>query len=98
MELLRLRIYKQNPSLPAFRNERYILHLKDKEERVWYISIVGGPAVGTIEIQESIKLGVAVKKLEELAVFHLGSTCCMAAANAPRYHIKNTFVEVGATY
>jgi len=96
--VLRPWIYKQDPSLPAFRNERYNIDITDKDGRVWYMSIVGGPAVGTIELGEDIRLGKKVNKLEELALFYLGSTCCMAAPLSPRIHSKNSFVEVGATY
>ncbi|HMB62570.1 MAG TPA: phosphatidylserine decarboxylase [Eudoraea sp.] len=96
--VLRPWIYKQNPSLPAFRNERFNVDITDSEGRVWYLSIVGGPAVGTIKMADAIAVGSPVEKLEELALFYLGSTCCMAAPRAPRLHTKNSFVEVGATY
>jgi len=96
--ILRPWIYKQNPSLPALRNERYNIDILDELGRTWYLSIVGGPAVGTIAIPHHIKVGAPVEKLEEIALFYLGSTCCMAAPEAPRYHSKNSFVQVGATY
>ena len=96
--ILRPWIYKQDPSLPAFRNERYNIDITDEKGRVWYLSVVGGPAVGTIALPEQITLGYHIAKLEELALFYLGSTCCMAAPEAPRFHPKNSFVEVGATY
>lgn len=96
--VLRPWIYKQDPSLPAFRNERYNIDITDEQGRIWYMSIVGGPAVGTIELGDQIITGYHVKKLDELALFYLGSTCCMAAPVAPRMHSKNSFVEVGATY
>lgn len=96
--VLRPWIYKQNPSLPAFRNERYNIDITDNKGRVWYLSIVGGPAVGTIKLPESILLGSGIKKLDELALFYLGSTCCMAAPEHPKFHRKNTFVEVGVSY
>ncbi len=96
--ILRPWIYKQDPSLPAFRNERYNVDITDEHGRIWYLSIVGGPAVGTIELAEKIQLGAVIGKLDELALFYLGSTCCMAAPLAPRIHSKNSFVAVGATY
>jgi phosphatidylserine decarboxylase len=96
--VLRPWIYSQNPSLPAFRNERYNIDIKDRQGKDWFLSVVGGPAVGTIKINDAVKVGASVEKLEELAVFYLGSTCCMAAPIPPRYHKKNAFVEVGATY
>ena len=96
--ILRPWIYKQNPSLPAFRNERYNIDITDDKGRVWYLSVVGGPAVGTIKLSKLIQVGNSVEKLDELALFLLGSTCCMAAPEKPKYHCKNTFVEVGTTY
>ncbi|WP_411030809.1 phosphatidylserine decarboxylase [Spongiimicrobium sp. 3-5] len=96
--VLRPWIYKQNPSLPAFRNERYNIDITDEEGKVWYLSIVGGPAVGTIALPKKIALGEHVEKLQEIALFYLGSTCCMAAPKSPKFHSKNTFVEVGDSY
>jgi phosphatidylserine decarboxylase len=96
--VLRPWIYKQNPSLPAFRNERYNIDIKDAHGRTWYLSIVGGPAVGTIELDPKVKVGEKVEKVSELALFYLGSTCCMASPVKPRFHQKNTFVEVGMSY
>ncbi|MFD0861923.1 phosphatidylserine decarboxylase [Sungkyunkwania multivorans] len=96
--ILRPWIYKQNPSLPAFRNERVNIDITDSHNRVWYISIVGGPAVGTIELPEKIRIDATIKQLDEIAMFYLGSTCCIAAPKHPCFHQKNTFVEVGASY
>ena len=96
--VLRPWIYKQDPSLPAFRNERYNIDITDENGQTWFMSIVGGPAVGTIALSEHIQVGNSVDKLDEVALFYLGSTCCMAAPVAPRNHKKNSFVEVGATY
>ncbi|NER13731.1 phosphatidylserine decarboxylase [Leptobacterium flavescens] len=96
--VLRPWIYKHNPSLPAFRNERYNIDIRDEEGKIWYLSIVGGPAVGTVELNKNTKLNARIRKLDDLAAFHLGSTCCMASPLSPRLHRKNTFVEVGATY
>lgn len=96
--ILRPWIYRQNPSLPAFRNERYNIDITDSQGKDWFLSVVGGPAVGTIKINSFVKEGTFVDKLNELAVFYLGSTCCMAAPFPPKYHGKNTFVEVGDTY
>ena len=96
--ILRPWIYKQNPSLPALRNERYNIDIEDIWGRTWYLSIVGGPAVGTIALPKHMTVGSKVEKLEEIALFYLGSTCCMAAPETPRYHSKNSFVQVGATY
>ena len=96
--VLRPWIYKQNPSLPAFRNERYNVDILDANGKVWYLSIIGGPGVGTIALQTGIKIGSVISKLQQVAMFYLGSTCCMASPRPPRYHSKNTFVEVGMGY
>ncbi|MEM9076260.1 MAG: phosphatidylserine decarboxylase [Bacteroidota bacterium] len=96
--VLRPWIYKQNPSIPAFRNERYNIDIEDDHGRIWYMSIVGGPAVGTIELSQDTQIGKKVKQLQELSLFYLGSTCCMASPVSPRFHTKNTFVEVGVPY
>ena len=96
--VLRPWIYPQNPSLPAFRNERINVDIIDANGAIWYMSIVGGPAVGTIELNDKIRLGVQINKLDELAVFLLGSTCCMATPIAPKYHTANCFVEVGQSF
>ncbi len=96
--VLRPWIYSENPSLPAFRNERYNIDITDEFGRIWHISIVGGPAVGTISLPDYVKVGGNIEKLSEIALFYLGSTCCMASPIAPRFHQKNSFVEVGASY
>lgn len=96
--VLRPWIYKQTPSLPALRNERYNIDIVDDEGRIWYLSIVGGPAVGTIALPKRLQVGTQVRKLEQIGLFYLGSTCCMAAPIAPTYHTKNIFVAVGDTY
>ncbi len=96
--VLRPWIYRENPSLPAFRNERYNIDITDNNSKVWHLSIVGGPAVGTIKLAEGIALGKSVERLQELSLFYLGSTCCMAAPISPRYHGANTFVEMGTPY
>ena len=96
--VLRPWIYHQDPSLPAFRNERYNIDIEDSSKRIWHLSIVGGPAVGTIALPKPIAVGHKINKLDELALFYLGSTCCMASPERPRFHKKNNFVTVGNTY
>ncbi len=96
--VLRPWIYKKAPSLPAFRNERVNIDIEDKDGKTWYLSIVGGPAVGTIELPRQVALGQKIEQLNELAVFYLGSTCCIASPRAPIYTGKNYFVKVGASY
>ncbi|MEL6972818.1 MAG: phosphatidylserine decarboxylase [Bacteroidota bacterium] len=96
--VLRPWIYKENPSVPAFRNERVNVDILDKEGRTWYLSIVGGPAVGTIELPAHLQEGSTIKMLDELAVFYLGSTCCMAAPVKSYVYEAFTEVEMGMPY
>ena len=96
--ILRPWIYKQNPSIPAFRNERINIDIIDNEYRMWHLSIVGGPAVGTIKLPETIKLGAKVGRIDELALFYLGSTCCMVSPIKPKYLKKNDLVFMGMDY
>ncbi|MEQ9426116.1 MAG: phosphatidylserine decarboxylase [Cyclobacteriaceae bacterium] len=76
--LLRPWIYKHDPSLPALRNERVNIEIADEWGRTWFLSIVGGPAVGTIKLPQGIAEGCQIDVGEEIATFLLGSTCCMA--------------------
>lgn len=75
--LLRPWVYKNDPSLPAMRNERVNIKLEDKNGRPWYISIVGGPAVGTIVLDNQVTVGAQINIIDQLGLFLLGSTCCM---------------------
>jgi len=77
--LLRPWIYPNDPSQPALRNERYNVDITDKAGKTWYMSIVGGPAVGTIMLDKKTSLNGEVKVGEEIATFLLGSTCCIAS-------------------
>lgn len=96
--ILRPWIYRHNPSIPAFRNERVNIDMIDEQGRTWYLSIVGGPAVGTIELPEEIKVGNSINILDELAVFYLGSTCCMASPEVGQGHQENQLVWMGDNY
>lgn len=77
--LLRPWVYKNDPSLPAMRNERVNIQLEDDNGRHWYLSIVGGPAVGSIVLNTHTKVGASLKIMDELGLFLLGSTCCIAS-------------------
>lgn len=96
--VLRPWIYKQNPSIPAFRNERLNIDITDDKNRTWHLSVVGGPAVGTIELPDYVTLGASISILDEIALFYLGSTCCMVSPEKPKYHSKNSLVEMGGVY
>jgi phosphatidylserine decarboxylase len=97
--VLRPWIYHHNPSIPAFRNERINLDIEDQQGRTWYLSIVGGPAVGSIILPPEITVGARVNQLQELALFYLGSTCCMAGPDSiSDAHHLGKWVEVGEEY
>ncbi|MEM8895402.1 MAG: phosphatidylserine decarboxylase, partial [Bacteroidota bacterium] len=76
---LRPWVYKNDPSLPALRNERVNVTIEDQYCRPWYVSIVGGPAVGTIVLDENTQVGKRVEQVQEIGTFLLGSTCCIAS-------------------
>ncbi|MEL7004500.1 MAG: phosphatidylserine decarboxylase [Bacteroidota bacterium] len=84
--LLRPWVYKHDPSHPAMRNERVNVTIEDEQGRNWYISIVGGPAVGTIEMHHTITTGVTVNIGDEIGKFLLGSTCCIASPEPISYN------------
>jgi len=77
--LLRPWIYPKHPSLPALRNERVNLDITDQSGKKWFLSIVGGPAVGTIKLAASLGFGSVVLAGQEVGTFLLGSTCCIAS-------------------
>ncbi|MEQ8926401.1 MAG: phosphatidylserine decarboxylase [Fulvivirga sp.] len=93
-ELIVLRpwIYKQDPSLPAMRNERVNVTIEDQQGRPWYLSIVGGPAVGTIVLTNSINVGNKITIGNEVGKFLLGSTLCMAAPEITQTAINSQVV------
>jgi phosphatidylserine decarboxylase len=77
--VLRPWVYKNDPSLPALRNERINVDIKSARGDHWFLSIVGGPAVGTIIMSQGLDIGTIVSIGEELGTFLLGSTCCIAS-------------------
>jgi len=95
--LLRPWVYKNDPSLPAMRNERVNIVIEDARGKDWFISIVGGPAVGTIVLSENIKVGAQVNIIDQLGLFLLGSTCCIASPVATQTAFGST-VFVGDNY
>ena len=96
--VLRPWIYSYNPSTPAFRNERINIDILDENGKTWYLSIIGGPAVGAIHLAKAVQKNKSIKVLQELAVFHLGSTCCMAAPKPMRNHKEGDWIEIGDCY
>lgn len=95
--ILRPWIYKNDPSLPAFRNERVNVDIVDEQNNKWFISIVGGPAVGTIILNEQTTIGSRISAGQEIGTFLLGSTCCIASP-VPSKSTKGSLVFVGMEY
>jgi phosphatidylserine decarboxylase len=76
---LRPWFYKRSDvSYPAFRNERVLFEITDLQNRPWYMAMVGGFGVGSIEILNEFLLGGNVLAGQEIAKFNLGSTVCLA--------------------
>lgn len=84
--LLRPWVYKHDPSHPAMRNERVNVTIEDELGRNWYLSIVGGPAVGTIEMHHAASAGSLITIGDEIGKFLLGSTCCIAGPEPTTYN------------
>lgn len=71
-------------SKPALFNERFNIDIRDHFDRTWFLSIVGGMGVGTIQILNQLKVGSMLRAGDELALFRLGSTCCIASPDEPK--------------
>lgn len=65
-------------SYPAFRNERVNIEMRDKNNSLWMISLVGGFGVGTIQLSRDLAVGKTIHIGDEIGLFNLGSTVCMA--------------------
>ena len=70
---------RSDVSYPALRNERVIFELLAEDNKVWYLAMVGGFGVGSIEMKKDLALGSTVQVGEEIAKFNLGSTVCLAS-------------------
>lgn len=70
---------KTDVSYPALRNERIIFEIQDELGTPWYMAMVGGFGVGTMEIHKEFTQGGPVKVGQEIAKFDLGSTVCLAS-------------------
>ena len=93
--MLRPWLNGSQPSAPAFVNERLNIRIEDRHGRAWFVSAVGGPAVKTIQLANNLSVGSSIGVAEELAVFSLGSTCCVAAPIVPRALPVGCEIRVG---
>lgn len=76
---LRPWFYKRSDvSYPAVRNERYIFEIIDHQQTPWYLAMVGGFGVGSIDVTNNFSVGSFVQAGQEIAKFNLGSTVCLA--------------------
>ena len=70
---------RKDVSYPAFKNERVIFEMTDEQDRAWYLAMVGGFGVGTVELAKEIYVGCYIEPGQEIAKFKLGSTVCLAS-------------------
>ena len=96
--LLRPWVYKNDPSLPALRNERVNIDIEDVQGRTWFLSVVGGPAVGTVDLPDGLQLDMSIETGDELSIFKLGSTCCLASPEAVTKNQLGDMVAVGEAF
>ena len=82
-------------SEPAFRNERVVVEIEDTQQGSWFMSFVGGMGVGQIKLDQEIKVGASIRSGQEMGLFLLGSTCCMAIPKEIPNLKYMTAVEVG---
>lgn len=76
---LRPWFYKRaDVSYPAVRNERFVFQIEDQNKQSWYLAMVGGFGVGSIDISNGLLKGSQVFAGQEIAKFNLGSTVCLA--------------------
>lgn len=95
LRLLRPWAYKHtSPSIPALTNERVNVCLIDHANQKWFLSIVGGPGVATIEGFDHLVPGTKIECGSELATFKMGSTCCMVSP-VPVSTATQTYVRMG---
>lgn len=95
--ILRPWIYDKDPSIPALRNERVNVDIAT-EKGTWFLSIVGGPAVGSIVMSAMAKVGNHVTIGDELSKFLLGSTCCIVSPEPVTSASVGMQVEVGQPF
>lgn len=84
-------------SEPALRNERVVIEIEDGEGRSWFLCFVAGMGVGGLKLADAVVVGNKISCGQEIGVFLMGSTCCMAiprAVEGLRYMLA---VDVGTS-
>lgn len=98
LSFLRPWLYKRDQvSWPALKNERLNIEITDSQNRVWYLSMVGGFGVGTIKLNPHAFLQAEVKVGEELGWFELGSTVCLATPIPIKIDQYLQLIQVGSS-
>lgn len=82
-------------SEPAFVNERVVLEIEDANQQPWFLTFVGGMSVGKIKLHDKVRSGAYLDCGEEIGLFLLGSTCCIAAPLASKKIRFLSRVKVG---
>lgn len=99
LNFLRPWLYKSGMvSQPAFVNERVVLEVVDANQQSWFISFVGGMGVGQIKIHPQFEVGQRMTCGEEIGLFLLGSTCCLAIPKAIKTYKYLEKVSVGDAF
>jgi phosphatidylserine decarboxylase len=70
---------RKDVSYPAFKNERVVIEVLDKKNKSWWIALVGGFGVGSIDVTNGIQVGTSIQMGQEIGKFNLGSTVCIAS-------------------
>ena len=80
LNFLRPWLYSRSKvSSPSCVNERIVMEIENSTGQSWFLSFVGGMGVGAIKIHDKFQIGSQVLCGEEIGLFLLGSTCCIAA-------------------
>ena len=95
LNFLRPWFYKRDEvSFPAYKNERVSVEFSDGQNQSWILTMVGGFGVGSIALNPDLKIGSVLKMGEELGMFKMGSTVCLACPYDVRVkgYLDKTFV------
>jgi phosphatidylserine decarboxylase len=72
-----------------------IFEIEDAAKRTWYLAMVGGFGVGSIQIDSTIGIGSSVEVGQEIGKFNLGSTVCLAWPIEAKIEAYLQSVQVG---
>lgn len=70
---------KESRSYPAYHNERTVFEIEDLNQKIWWVTLVGGFGVVTIKLTQEARVGARLNVGQEMAWFELGSTVCVAS-------------------